>query len=156
MLTVTAAAQQEELLPVARRLVREWVESDAFDVFLASGDELTQVPVMVLDRQLQDAIGAQAQVVVMSGQTYAKQRRNHPELTRSDYSVLALMAEDPDIVFQSADLKIALIWYRGVPYRAVVKAADDGRQLFLVSFHRIRQSQVSELRAKLSVVYERP
>jgi len=128
-------------LAAARTVLDDLVASDAFLETLAEPG--AAFPVMVLDERLRTAIGADARVVRLSSDTYAKQRgqtersSGHGELTVADYRRLPGIGGAPDHAFKDRDRHIVVMksdggdwWY------AVVKTTSDGHELYLSSFRR--------------------
>lgn len=121
----------------ARRLLDDLVASPAFETFLAAPD--AAFPVMLLDDDLRDTMGATNAVVRLSPQTLEKQNRpdKHPELTVDEYRKLPAIAGAPTLVYKDRDLHIVLVqdgdrhWYK-----AVVKTTADRSENYLVSFTR--------------------
>jgi SPP1 gp7 family putative phage head morphogenesis protein len=143
----TAAAD----LAAARSALLDLVDSDAFAAAMEESD--TSFPVMVLDDEVRQAIGAQCRVAVLSSQTMAKQRRNHPELSLDDYRRLPRLLDEDAMVFAQDDQRIIIARNAdGRWLKAVVKATADRDELFVVSFHHARAEEIDRLSRRYSTL----
>jgi len=140
-------------LAAARTVLDDLVASDAFLETLAEPG--AAFPVMVLDERLRAAIGADARVVRLSSDTYAKQRgltgrsAGHPELTIADYRQLPAIGAAPDLVFKEGDTRLILMREADDRYwMASVKTAADGTELYLLSLRRAQTRDVARFRRK--------
>lgn len=140
-------------LAVARTVLDDLVASEAFLETLAEPG--AAFPVMVIDERLRVAIGADARVVRLSSDTYAKQRgltgrsSGHPELTIDDYRQLPAIGAAPDHVFKEGDTRLVLMREAGDRYwMASVKSAADGTEIYLLSLRRARARDLARFRRK--------
>lgn len=140
-------------LPMARALLRDVVDSTAFDAFLVN--EQQSFPVMVLGPAERKLLEAETSVAVLSSHTFAKQLRAHPELTINDYRKLLDIGEKPDLIFKQADTHIILIRADGDKWlKATVKSTLDHQELFIVSYQLARASEIDRLRRVMELVFD--
>lgn len=116
----------------ARQAVRELVDSPHFDVLLGSPD--ARLPVMVLDAETRAAVGAGSSVVILSGETLAKQRRHHPEIGPAEYRRLPDIGAQPDLIYQQDEQRLHFLRQDdGRWLKAVTKVTEDGSETYVVS-----------------------
>jgi len=118
---------------IAQAAAKELVHSPAFTLFLR--EPVNEYPVASLDNDLKRRLSAKQNAVLLSADTLAKQRRNHPELTDAEYRLL------PDIINKGAVIaqdnqRVVFFAHEQRLYKAVVKATRAGDELYVVSFHR--------------------
>ncbi|MBF0516366.1 MAG: minor capsid protein [Nitrospirae bacterium] len=95
-------------------------------------------PVAVLSDEDKKNIGATSQVVLLSDESLAKNKANHPELTAEEYSKIPdIISSDADVIIQDGELTLVFIKINDRYYNAVVKATGSGKTLFLTSFRRV-------------------
>lgn len=123
------------------------VETPQFAQLLA-GEIEGKLPVGYVDDELANAIGAKVRRVVLSDQTAAKQRERHPDLAPKEYTILPAMFRD-GLVIQQAKEKLVFFRQAGRWYKAVVKAAAKGQELYVVSFHRVAGDGAKEIAREL-------
>lgn len=145
-------------LAMAREGLDDLVGSPAF--LKALSEPGTAFPVMVLADDVRAAIGAQARVVTLSAETFAKQRGllpgkpGHPELTIDDYRRLPEVGAAPDLVFQQDDRRLILMRTDdGRWLKAVVKTDEAGEQLFVTSFAFARARELQRLRRRHKLLF---
>ncbi|MBZ6383150.1 phage head morphogenesis protein [Sphingomonas sanguinis] len=138
-----ATRSLEEMAPLdlkaARYTLVDLVKSDAF---LETLNEPNGVfPVMILGDEARAALGAKNHVVVLSSDSYAKQRgltarsAGHTDLTVPDYRLLPRIGAAPDHVIRDRDQHVVLWKLDGERYlRAVVKVTASGDQMYLQSY----------------------
>ncbi|UIJ46938.1 minor capsid protein [Sphingomonas cannabina] len=138
-------------IAAARSVLDDLVASDAFLETLTEPG--AGFPVMVLDDRIRGLIEAEAHVVILSSDTYAKQlgatdrSAGHPELTVADYRRLPEIGAAPDLVFRSGDTRLILLKVADDRYLlANVKVTADRRELYLQSFRWARERDVQRLR----------
>lgn len=148
------AAMAEGLQSAARPILRELVDSPAFDQFLGQLDP--QYPVMLLDDAMAAQIGAQTQVAVLSRETLVKQLERHGELPLALYRQLPALAERPDIVALDGDNSLIISRANdGGWLVAVVKRTASGQGLFVVSVRRQNDQSLARLLRDLEIVVDR-
>ncbi|WP_454280243.1 phage head morphogenesis protein [Sphingomonas sp. Marseille-Q8236] len=137
-----ATRSLEEMAPLdikaARATLTDLVKSDAFLETLAEPNGV--FPIMVLGDEARAALGAKNHVVVLSSDSYAKQRgltdrsKGHPDLTVADYRELPGIGAAPDHIVSDRDQHIVL-WKIDDRYlRAVVKVTGSGDAMYLQSY----------------------
>lgn len=148
----TLEAQAGGDLAGARAAVRDLVDSPAF--LQALDEPGTAFPVMVLDDEVRAQISAQGHVAMLSSETYAKQRRNHPELLAADYRRLPDIGAAPDLIFQQDDRRLILTRAAdGRWMKAVVKVTADRGELFVISLQYARAAEIARLRRRFKLVF---
>jgi SPP1 gp7 family putative phage head morphogenesis protein len=149
--TINATAKTN--LPMARAILRDIVESTAFDAFLTN--EQQSFPVMVLGQAERQLLGTESSVAVLSSATYEKQLLKHPELTIDIYRLLLDLGEAPELIFKQNDQHIVLLKMEGDKWlRATIKVTTDGKELYVVSYFMARDAEVERLRRTLKLVYQ--
>ena len=122
---------------IAKQYVEGAVTGPDFTRFFegkAGGD----FPVAVLDPEFMKTIGSKSQAVYLSGETMAKNLENHPDLTLKEYQSLPdIISQDAEVVLQQGDRRLIFVKKKGRFYNAVLKTANDGNELFLLSFRRV-------------------
>jgi hypothetical protein len=113
------------------------------DELYALLDGLIPGPIRVcdLDPALASMLGAHGTTVLLSAQTRQKQDARHGELTLDDYRMLPATIMLGEHRRQEWNKSVVLFMdceATNRNYRACIKATEDGRELFVVSFHRIR------------------
>lgn len=126
-------------IKAARDTLVDLVKSDAFLETLAEPRGV--FPIMVLGDEAREALGAKNHVVVLSSDSYAKQRgltdrsAGHTDLSIADYRQLPGIGAAPDHVIHDRDRHIVLWKLDDDRYlRAVVKVTGSGEQMFLQSY----------------------
>ena len=136
---------------IAREALSDLVASPAF--LHAMEEPGTRFPVMVLDDQVRAQISANAHVGILSAETFAVQRRSHPDLTAVDYRRLPELGAAPELIFRQDDRR--LIFARtaeGRWMKAAVQVTEEGGALNVVSFEYARASEIQRLRRRLPLV----
>lgn len=131
----------------ARALVR----SAAFRGFIAGDNPGDSWPIGWVDDVLANAVGSKVRRVMLSSETMAKQRRNHPDLTLADYQTLPDVAEAAKVVKQG-DRFLLFLHMGSRRYVAVVKATEARDELYLVSFYRAEEADFRRLSSKGDIV----
>lgn len=137
-------------LAAARTTLDELVQSDAFlETLREPGGAF---PVMLLSPELRAAIGAEAHVVRLSSDTFAKQlgqtnrSGGHAELTVADYRQLPAIGAAPDAVYRQGDTRLLLLKATDGRQRvAAIKATADGRELYLLSYRFANARTIAQL-----------
>lgn len=129
--------------------VAETLKGEPFADFLREGaNRLGDWPVGILAPGAgADVMAAKARVVRLSRDSADKQARNHPEIGAIDYRALAaVLLGDRKPLPGNKPLHWALIGrHDGTIYKAIVKTAQDGRELFLQSFHIIDEGELARI-----------
>jgi Phage Mu protein F like protein len=109
----------------AQAVLTDLVDSPALLAALDEPD--TAFPVMLLDQDLRDRVGAGSPVVTLSGKTFAKQRVDQPSIGPAQYRQLQKLSSAPDFIAQEGDLRqIFMRTADGRWLKAVVKVGGDG------------------------------
>jgi hypothetical protein len=103
------------------------------------------------------AVAADAPDVFLSADTLAKQRREHPEMTASEYLLLPAVLQTPDLALQWEDLRFAVLRAGPRELVAVVKSTVERHELCVVSFRRTERKDVRRMlrKANLTLVMRR-
>ena len=122
----------------AHQTLREIVDDVAFEQFL--GNANLPFPVAIISDAHRSMIGGDVRVTKFSRDTLAKQDIRHDDVTNEQYRLLPRIIET-GIVEQQDDKRLRYFWRdaEGKWWRAVVKRTDDGRDLYLVSFHPLNR-----------------
>jgi SPP1 gp7 family putative phage head morphogenesis protein len=140
-------------LPMARALLREIVDSTAFDAFLVNDQQ--SFPVMILGPAERALLTSKTSVAVLSSDTYSKQLRNHSELTIDDYRKLLDVGENPDLIFKQDDTHIIMTRSDDNKWlKVTVKSTADREELFVVSYQFARASEIKRLRRVMELVFD--
>lgn len=124
---------------VARESIRELIHSEAFAYWYNHPEGF--FPVGLLKDADVVKIGALTNLVEMSPETLAKQRRHHPELTLAEYP-LALEAIERGQAIQDSDLSLVYFLEEPQGYTVVVKATKTGKAVFVTSVRRLSSDQL--------------
>lgn len=102
-----------------------------------------------LDDAMLAALGGQSKRVLLSPETAAKQAERHPDVRLDDYALVQrLLGRSEAIREKERTLVFVATTDDGKHWRAVVKRTADGRKTYLVTFHRIKQSQREKARLR--------
>lgn len=113
-----------------------------------SGASTEPIPIALAPRDIQAQIGAINRSIYLSRQTVLKQLK-HPEITAESYAWLQELLDNGERVYDRARHAI-VIYLRGAPYIAVLKATADGMAIFLQSFRRSDAKNIEALRKRKS------
>lgn len=91
-------------------------------------------PVAVLDDEYKTLINANSQTVLLSDESFIKNKSAHPELGIEDYQKLPLIISEAQVVVQDGTNTVVFIKRDGKIYHAVVKSTVRGDALYLTSF----------------------
>lgn len=144
------AAVKADLGEAARATLREIVADPAFDQFLANAD--TPFPVGLISEANASLVTAQSRLVQFSRATLEKQDVRHLDVTIDQYRFLPTILEQ-GFVEQQDDRRLRMFWRdpTGKWWRAAIKSADNGRELYLVSFHPLNRKESARLDEKYGV-----
>ncbi|MBF0556605.1 MAG: hypothetical protein HQK96_18965, partial [Nitrospirae bacterium] len=109
-------------------------------------------PVAVLSEEYKNSIGATSQVVLLSDESLAKNKANHPELTEEEYQQLPDIIADAQLIIEKNGQILVFINRGNQWYFAVVKATSDKSELYLTSFRRTNESDVKSEMKKGKVI----
>lgn len=151
------ASMQEKLTAypalLATAVLKKMVDSQEFERFLdkPAGD----FPVLRLNEEAAQAIQASGRVAVFSKESLEKNLKHHPELSADDYRQLPTLGSDPDLIVQDSGQTVVLVRKGDKWLRAVVKATESGKGLYVTSLRMTNDSDVRVLRKKGEVLYEK-
>ena len=110
-------------------------------------------PLARLDDRLLAVLGGQSSIVRLSGETARRQAEKHPDVTPDDYARVQDVVDRGLVVRQGARTLIFVAEAEaGKWWRLVVKRTADGRETYLVAFHRIKPNQVRSTARRGEVV----
>jgi len=136
---------------LSRRYVDTAIQGPAFERFV-SGKAPGAFPVAVLRQADRDALGTQAAVAYMSGETVAKQLDKHPEVTVDDYRRIPDMVDNGE-VYQQAANRLIYLQDGDVVYRLALKATKPKDALFVLSlFKTTRAAADKEVASRMARV----
>ena len=106
-----------------------------------------------LDNGLLAALGGKSPLVRLSRETARKQAERHPDVTPNDYARIQGVI-DQGLVVRQGERTLVLVaeTEAGKWWRLVVKRTADGRETYLVAFHRIKPNQVCSTARRGEVV----
>ncbi len=124
----------------AQAAVSSIIRSPVLDAWVAAPEG--ELPVGVLNRDIQQAFGAKSQLVRLSEQTLDKQSRRHSELNIDHYRLLPGIIQSGVVIRQGKN-KLALFKREaGKWQKAVVKLTANGEKIYLVSYHQTTAKEV--------------
>lgn len=138
----------------AQQTLREIVDDVAFEQFLALPDPA--FPVMILNEELRDVLGANVRVAVLSPDTVAKQLLARADLPIAIYRQLPDLVEKADII--ARDGENVLIFVRAAVDRwtvAVVKRTASGDGLFVTSVREQNDATLPRLLKGTEIIVDR-
>ena len=137
--------------PMARASIADLVGGEAFAEWYRR--PAGAFPLAYLSRQVAERMGARTQLVALSEDTLAKQLREHPEITRGEYSMVqATLDRGREILDRDGSLIYVLEEEDG--YVTVLKATKSGKAVFMTSLRRLsrdaarRDREMQRLRKK--------
>jgi len=134
----------------ARAAVDNIMQSPVLDGWIATPEG--ELPVGILSRDIQTALGAHSQVVRLSEQTLDKQSRHHSELTADHYRVLPDLIHNGVVIRQGDNKLVMFRKEAGKWQKAVVKITGNGERVYLLSYHETDYREVKRMTAKGPVI----
>ena len=119
---------------LSRKYLETAIQGPAFERFVSAKAEGV-FPVARLLPADQAALKTEASVAYMSSQTVAKQLEKHPEISIADYRRIPEIVDDGD-VYQQASNRLIYLQDGDQVYRLALKAAADGRELYVLSLFK--------------------
>lgn len=120
-------------------------------VGLHTGSNRDHMHICAIDPELSRAIGSRSNLVMLSHYTIQKQIRRHPEVQLDHYRVLrpavALGEWWQDTDHCAVVLFVDTVLY-DTNFRVAVKSTSDGNELFVSSFHLLRDKKLNRERRK--------
>ncbi len=99
-------------------------------------------PVAALDENYQKEIGAQSQVVLMSGESLKKNKDAHPDIGLSDFQKLQTVIEKASVIVKKQDRILVFIKDNSKYYFSVIKTTEDKQELFLTSYRHTNKDDI--------------
>lgn len=112
-------------------------------------------PVLMLADDAAQTIKAENRVALLSKESLEKNLDHHPELTLEEYRHLPAIGADPNLIVQTREKTVVLVRRKGKWYMAAVKATGDGKELYVTSFRKTNDSDISQIKKNGKVVYEK-
>lgn len=103
-------------------------------------------PVALLAEDSAKKIQARSRVVLLSPDTMLKQVLHHGELDVTDYRSLLYSLTPKLVEPQKKNYHVMVVYYHHRYYRAILKSADNGNEVFLVSFSRLSKGALQNLK----------
>ncbi len=103
---------------------------------IQDGSAKGTIPIAILPDDLTQKLGAQTRVTLFSGDTAAKQTRNHPEIEAADYVRLADLIESGRVVTQGKNHLGFVGREKDLPWIAIVKTTQDQSEIYLQTLYR--------------------
>jgi SPP1 gp7 family putative phage head morphogenesis protein len=148
----TLARTAEFDLAGARAALRELLDSPSFPHALEEPG--TSFPVMLLDDELRIALGAQGRVGILSAETFANQRRQHPEIGVAEYRQLPEIGGAPDLVFRQDDQRLMFMRASdGRWMKAVVNVSGDRGALLVTSLQWATAREIQRARRRHALLF---
>ncbi len=138
LLKQTATKLQAADPAIAKESIKQLVQGEAFAYWYEKPEGL--FPVAWLSATDAALINAGTNLVEMSPDTLAKQRRSHPELAPDEYP-LALEAIERGRVIQDSATSLVYLLEEPQGYTVVVKATKTGKAVFVTSVRRLSSDQ---------------
>lgn len=136
---------------VAKDWVRGGLTGPAFAAFY-EGVTGGNFPVAVLSEEYRNAISAETQAVLLSDETLAKNRNNHPELTLQDYQSLPQIISGAQVIIEKQGQFIVFVKQSGKYYFAVIKTTQNRDELYMTSFRVTGERDVKSEMKKGTVI----
>jgi hypothetical protein len=99
-----------------------------------------------LPSHIKAALNTDADSLLFSPDSIAKQLKEHKELTAQEYFGALGKIKDCNEMYEDGEFKIALILKNDRWYRAILKTTNDRSETYLVSLHRLNPSTLKEAR----------
>ena len=122
-----------------------------------SGEHDADWPIAILDRALMAAIGSRSHTVRLSKDTADKQRDKHGDLEPPDYAWVQRILDRGELFRNpprnndlSANLRISgWLDEDGQLFRTVIKATEDGSEVYVVTLHRATRRNLRRARREM-------
>ena len=143
-LEIAAIMQTAQLLPDAElspmgrvpELVRQLIY-DGFDEWTESPK--APFPLAVISADDAAVIGSSARIVCLSPSTYAKQKRNYPELTEDDYALVQEAVNRGERLPQGVD-RVVFALIRPGDSAVMVEVTGSGDELYVTRLCRLHEN----------------
>lgn len=110
------------------------------------------MPVAILSKNNKKILGAKSQVVNLSNETLKKQLETHPEIVLSDYHKLPDIIEQAEVITQEGSNKLIFLKDENKYKLAILKATEDKKELYLVTFYNTDLREVQRRLKKGKVI----
>jgi len=138
----------------ARQILREIVDDVAFEQFVALPDP--GFPVLILDQELADTLGAKQRVAVLSSATMAKQMGKRSDLPIDIYRQLPRLGDEPTIVARDGENVLIFVKANDGSWTvAIVKRTASGEGLFVTSLRDQNDSSLPRLLKGTEIILDR-
>lgn len=151
------AADAGDIL-AAKTTLREIIDDVAFDQFV--GLPKSSFPVAILNKVEREQIGAAKSVVTMEPGIYAKQQRNHPDLTIDDYRRLPDIISDATVIIEQGGNKVIFMAERATDgssrwWKAIVRQDVAHPTPVVISFQRASDRELNREERKGTIVLDK-
>ncbi len=106
-------------------------------------------PVAIGGEAVLAAIAARSRTVRLSDGTATKQRGSHRDLAPADYARIQRILDEGELFRQDARHAMGFLYMDGYPWRAVIKATEDGSETFLATLHKAKRRDLAAARRHL-------
>ncbi len=107
-----------------------------------------EFPVAILPEEYRARVNATTQTVLMSDETLAKNKREHPDMPLAVYQQLPDVLENAQLVILEGDRFLVFIRRDGELYHAVVKATQTGQGLYLTSYRLTGEADAARIKRR--------
>jgi hypothetical protein len=118
---------------IAQAAVRELVQGPPFAQFMAK--PAGEWPVAALSADMKGLLGSKNNAVMLSADTLAKQRANHPELTPDEYRLIPDVVDRGQVI-DRGDNKLVFFHMADRLYKLSLKVTGNRDGLFVTTFYR--------------------
>ncbi len=111
-----------------------------------------QFPVAILPEAFRQAIKTEAQTVILSADTLAKQLIRHPDIGLAEYRRLQTIYDNAQLVVKDSDKTLAFYYKAEREFYTVVKATVKKDELYLTTFRRAEEQSVENIRKRGEII----
>ena len=109
-------------------------------------------PIATTPPDTRSAIRSKSRTVRLSSATAAKQANRHCDLRSEDYAIVQRILDEGELFAGQDGHVVGFIAIAGQLWRAVVKGTVDGRETYLVTFHKAKLRDLESARRRLERV----
>lgn len=113
---------------------------DDFRRWYAAPPPHSRFPIAQLPGRYADNLRAKTHAIWLSSATAEKQKHHHPDLDAADYMRVQEVTRRGEAIQDSEHTMIFALNESG-GYTAVIKATDDGEELYLTSYRRLSRTR---------------
>lgn len=125
------------------------------DWFLSATTQSKSFAFAVLPLRVSALLGTISSVVLFSGETAAKQKMKHPDLTSDVYQMISERISHPDVLIRKDNGHKLVFFFIGDKwYEAIVKVTRDKSEVYLVSVYRSDEKKLWKEAAAGELVYD--